>query len=149
MDYTKYELDRLKKKAPKEHAEILQNRKALRKQRGEEKRKSWNKDNPEKAKRCVQNAQYKKKYGITLNEYEQMFQQQLGLCAICHKPETKLSIKGNQSLLAVDHCHTTGKIRGLLCRNCNLLLGHAKDSEDILLNAVAYLRKQHEHFRDL
>jgi hypothetical protein len=40
----------------------------------------------------------------------------------------------------VDHCHTTGAVRGILCHHCNLLLGHAKDAEDTLLSAVTYLR---------
>lgn len=149
MDYTKYELDRLKKKSPKEHAEILQNRKALRKQCGEEKRKSWNTKNPEKAKRCIRNSNYKKKYGITIQEYEHMFKQQGGVCAICNRPETLVTPSGETASLAVDHCHATGKVRKLLCRQCNTMLGGSRDNVDILLNAIKYLKEHHDDKRDL
>lgn len=62
-----------------------------------------------------------------------MFAEQLGLCAICHKPE---DIK-----LAVDHCHDTGKIRGLLCKRCNMGIGLLGDSPEITLNATLYLQR--------
>jgi Recombination endonuclease VII len=75
----------------------------------------------------------KKRYGITLEQYEKMFQKQDGKCAICLKPSIKR--------LAVDHNHDTGKVRGLLCSNCNPLLGFATDSITILENAVAYLKR--------
>jgi hypothetical protein len=63
-----------------------------------------------------------------------MLQQQNGLCAICKKTET-----GKTSNLCVDHCHKTGKVRGLLCNNCNKGLGLFKDNPEVLLNASAYL----------
>lgn len=58
-----------------------------------------------------------RKYGITINDYEQMFQQQNGVCKICKG----LDPSGRR--LAVDHCHTTGVVRGLLCPSCNTALG--------------------------
>jgi hypothetical protein len=63
-----------------------------------------------------------------------MLELQQGKCAICEKSSDKH--------LFVDHCHTTGKIRGLLCQHCNTLLGMAFDDTNILLSAVAYLNKQ-------
>lgn len=75
-----------------------------------------------------------KKYKITLQEYEEFFKKQNGLCAIC---ETNIFKKK----LAVDHCHLTGKNRGLLCLRCNIGLGYFKDNKDILLKAVEYLNK--------
>ena len=67
---------------------------------------------------------YVREYGITEEEYRVMFQQQLGMCAWCHHPETTRR-QGKIINLAVDHDHSTGKIRGLLCRKCNIALaGH-------------------------
>jgi hypothetical protein len=77
---------------------------------------------------------YRKKYGITLEQYNAMFAKQNGCCVICNTHQSELE-KG----LAVDHCHTTGKVRGLLCNNCNLMLGFAKDNVNSLLSAIRYL----------
>lgn len=57
-------------------------------------------------------------------------------CNICKKHYTSFTKK-----LAVDHCHSTGTIRGLLCSDCNLMLGHSKDNPDTLTNAIEYLKK--------
>ena len=76
----------------------------------------------------------KKNYGITPDDYNQMFSEQEGCCAICgiHQTETKHK-------LHVDHCHETGAIRGLLCKNCNFALGNFKDSVVNLSSAIKYL----------
>lgn len=79
-------------------------------------------------------------YGISLENYTKLSDMQLGLCAICRKPEEG-TIKGILKKLAVDHCHKTKKVRGLLCNNCNMALGLFKDDENLLLSAVLYLRK--------
>lgn len=79
---------------------------------------------------------YKVEYGITLEDYNNMFQSQMGCCAICGTHQTKFA-KG----LAVDHCHTSKNVRGLLCTKCNLLLGYASDNVEILLSAINYLKK--------
>ena len=78
---------------------------------------------------------YRKKYGITLEQYNAMFTVQNGCCLICNEHQT---VSGKE--LSVDHCHTTGKIRGLLCSNCNLMLGFAKDNVEILSNGIQYLK---------
>ncbi len=74
-------------------------------------------------------------YNLTLEEYDQMFDKQDGICAIC----------GNRNkadmALAVDHDHETGFIRGLLCQNCNLALGLVRDNVLILLKMIEYLEK--------
>lgn len=144
MEYTKTELERIKYNDPKRHAKILAERKHKRHVRGKEKSKSWGKTNPDKAARSIRNANYKRKYGITLQEYEDMHTKQEGLCAICNRPETMLGHKGTLVSLAVDHCHKTGKIRALLCRNCNTMLGGSRDNIDILLNAIRYLKEHHD-----
>jgi hypothetical protein len=85
----------------------------------------------------------KSKYGITLEGYEALLKKQNGMCAICKKPEKAASYRkpGARLSLSVDHCHTTGKVRGLLCANCNRGLGLFQHDRAILKSASAYLRK--------
>lgn len=64
---------------------------------------------------------------------------QHGKCAVCGEGETRLGSHGRVRSLSVDHCHTTGAIRGLLCDNCNNILGRAKDSPSVLRRLAAYL----------
>lgn len=87
------------------------------------------------------NADLKRTYGITLEWYNEQSEKQNHVCAICKQPETAV-IKGKLLSLAVDHCHESGTIRGLLCRSCNNAIGALKHSEDILLAAIEYLRKK-------
>ncbi len=74
-----------------------------------------------------------KNYGITLEQYNQMSEEQNGLCLICKQPS------GNRKL-AVDHNHQTGEIRGLLCMKCNLGLGMFRHNTLILFEAIKYLK---------
>lgn len=83
--------------------------------------------------------QFKKLYGITYADYARMLAEQDGLCAICKKPETSVQ-DGKVRFLAVDHCHNTGLVRGLLCMNCNSAIGRLGDDPDMLDRAAAYLR---------
>lgn len=88
----------------------------------------------------------KSRFGITQAEYDAMFSQQKGLCAICHQPETVMDNTGKKArALAVDHNHKTGAIRQLLCGYCNYLLGYAKDNPELLQSASDYLRKHRQH----
>lgn len=73
----------------------------------------------------------KTKFGVSSEEYEKMRQEQGGVCKICG---SKCDVR-----LAVDHRHSDGFVRGLLCRGCNTGLGNFKDSPDLLLKAVKYL----------
>lgn len=82
----------------------------------------------------------KKRFGISLEEYNNLLDSQSSLCAICLKPETK-SRDGVIMSLAVDHCHKTKTIRGLLCNSCNLGLGKFFDDPNALQTAVSYLRR--------
>ncbi len=71
-------------------------------------------------------------YGISVEEYDALLARQNGKCAICReKPEGQT--------LCVDHCHATGKIRGLLCRSCNVGLGNYRDDPRRMRAAIAYL----------
>jgi hypothetical protein len=79
---------------------------------------------------------YFKKYGITFEEYVDMAEQRNQKCDICGNVSDHRYKK-----LVVDHCHSTGKIRGLLCFSCNSILGNAKDNISNLQNAIKYLEK--------
>jgi putative hemolysin len=87
-------------------------------------------------------------FNLEEGEYEAMLQNQDGKCAICKLPESH-TCKERLISLAVDHDAKTGQIRGLLCRSCNVSLGHFKDDIDRLNAAIEYLRnakrrKQHD-----
>lgn len=80
-----------------------------------------------------------KRYGITLETYREQLSKQNNVCAICKQPETAV-IKNKRIAMPVDHCHKTGKTRGLLCTKCNRGLGLFRDNPDILENAIEYLK---------
>jgi hypothetical protein len=96
--------------------------------------------NKEKMKEQVMRAKMYRKYGITIEEYDAMYADQNGVCAICNQPES-LMLRGAIKRLAIDHCHETGKIRGLLCFSCNTALGSFKDDPAIITAALSYLRE--------
>lgn len=73
-----------------------------------------------------------KRYGITVAQYNELILKQNGVCAIC-------KTEGNKQSLSVDHSHETGKIRGLLCHNCNLAIGLCHDDIAILKASIEYL----------
>lgn len=79
-------------------------------------------------------AKYKAKYGISLEEYNGMFADQNGCCKICKTHQVEFKRK-----LHVDHCHKTGKVRGLLCHNCNLAIGCLKEDPAIIAAALEYV----------
>lgn len=72
------------------------------------------------------------KYGKTIEEIEEMFADHDGLCDICKQP-------GGKKGLHLDHCHETGRIRGLLCIGCNIGLGHFNDDPELLVKALEYM----------
>ena len=92
--------------------------------------------NREKAIMTSQETNMKKKYGIGWKEYERMLDEQNGVCKICSKPETSKNIKR----LSIDHNHTTGKVRGLLCRKCNSAIGYFNDNITYLQKAIEYVK---------
>ena len=79
----------------------------------------------------------KKRYGITQEDYDLMLENQSHGCKICGAPR-------GRSRLSVDHCHTTGKVRGLLCSPCNSGLGYFKDNPAVLASAIKYLNDSAE-----
>lgn len=90
----------------------------------------YRKNNPDK----IKDYKLRKKYGITLEEYNKILNQQNSKCSICGTHQDDLTKN-----LVVDHDHCTGKIRGLLCDKCNRGLGHFNDDIKLLRKAVNYL----------
>lgn len=80
----------------------------------------------------------KRKFGMSIEDYDKMLNAQGGCCAICNSTEAKGKHNAN---FMIDHCHTTEKIRGLLCNDCNLTLGKIGDNVEVLEKMIAYLRK--------
>lgn len=101
--------------------------------------KKW-KQSP-KGKISVKNSRLKKCFGIDLEKYQQMLLQQNGVCAICGRPEIA-TYNGKIRMLAVDHDHKTGEIRGLLCQRCNTVLGSCGDNVALLLQMMSYLNER-------
>ena len=101
------------------------------------KAKEYYLDNTEKCKKLARNRDLKK-YGITLEDQEQMLREQNNKCAICGK---EIFLFGSSKKLTahVDHDHKTGKVRGLLCNDCNRGIGLLKDNPLFLANAIKYL----------
>lgn len=77
----------------------------------------------------------RKAYGIDLNAYNEILKKQGGVCAICGGVE-----KANGRIMAVDHSHSTGEVRGILCSHCNRALGFFQDNINSLENAIKYLK---------
>lgn len=106
----------------------------------------WTAENVER-KRVGGRAYYRERYaerrlerdfGLTGADWRAMAEAQAFVCAICGQPPAG---KGSQAVLNVDHDHKTGAVRGLLCSDCNRLLGCAKDNPDVLAAAIEYLRR--------
>lgn len=100
----------------------------------------WRKNNPEKAKSYrtpekTKTYMLEVRHGITLDQFNQMFISQNGRCGICSRP-----FKDNKDT-CVDHDHSTGRIRELLCFNCNTTLGKFEDSTTLVESVLTYLRK--------
>jgi len=86
-------------------------------------------------------ARLRRTYGIDGAEYDALLAAQNGACAICHRPERARGKGGVVRDLAVDHRHTTGAVRGLLCGACNAGLAHFGDDAQRLRNALDYLTR--------
>lgn len=90
--------------------------------------KIWYEENKER----TRSTQLQRHYGITLEEYNELLKKQNNCCAICGDSPRKKSF-------SVDHDHITGKVRGLLCRGCNVGIGNLKDDPELLEKAIKYI----------
>jgi hypothetical protein len=93
--------------------------------------KKYREENKEKVKQAGRSQHLKHKYNLTLQDYEAMYKQQKGLCAICGTHQEKLH---------VDHNHKSGEVRSLLCGNCNRAIGIMDEDISIIQKAANYLR---------
>lgn len=112
------------------------------KQCDDEARKKWKELNVEAAKYSSRRNNLKAKYGIDIDDYIKMLEKQNYRCAICCASSN--NVKGKTRKLwnfAVDHCHKTKQIRGLLCNSCNRAIGLLQDDVTILRKAADYLAK--------
>ena len=99
-----------------------------------QKRSSRKYGRSEKYKLSFRKKGLKKRYDLTLEDYDRMFEGQNGVCAVCN------SINFDGHRLYVDHNHKTGKVRGLVCRDCNFFLGHLEKNYSLLFRALKYLK---------
>lgn len=96
--------------------------------------------NSEKGKMTIRNGQLKAMYGITLDDYNVMLQEQNCQCLIC-QTSIAMFASENFEVAHVDHCHETGEVRGLLCHRCNKALGGFRDDPEVIKRAYQYLTK--------
>lgn len=130
--YSDFNKNRSKKDGYANECRDCQNAyKAANRERDCQKAKEWRLNNIDRS----NNNRLKREYGITVEDFNRMFESQNGVCAICKKPETE------NKTLAVDHCHTTDKVRALLCGKCNKAIGLLNDDTDLLRVAIAYLEQ--------
>lgn len=108
-----------------------------------EKAKAWRLANPERVKEQRKNNRQKnyrqelvRKYGVEYEWFDNQLQVQKGLCAVCQKDLIGIN---KQNKPHVDHCHATGKVRGILCNRCNTVLGLCNDDQKLFANLKWYL----------
>lgn len=124
-----------KKHYEKNHLKIKAGQKKYRENNHDEimvQQKEWARNNPEK----IAAKRRKCKYGITDEQYKNLLSKQRGVCTLCEGVDN--------NALCVDHDHSTGKIRGLLCGNCNRALGMVKENKNTLQNMIKYLKKHND-----
>lgn len=99
--------------------------------------RAWRMENPDKFRAKCRESKLRTRFGISVEQFEAMEKEQGGLCAICKKRPD-----GKRKTLFVDHCHVTGKVRGLLCNGCNTLIALAGENVVTLESAIRYLAEQ-------
>lgn len=110
-----------------------------------ERYRAWQKEYTLNIRRRRRGYQLQRAYGITIEDYETRLKQQGNVCACCGT-----NTPGQRGIFVVDHCHLSGKVRGLLCNNCNQALGMMRDSIGYGLSLVAYIARTGgvEHYAD-
>lgn len=94
-------------------------------------------DNRQSCYRRTSHNRWVKNLGVTADEYDLIMSDHKGRCDLCGTDEPR----GPHGRFALDHCHRTGLLRGVLCTRCNTVLGHCEDDPDLLRNAISYLKR--------
>lgn len=117
---------------------LLEKREWLKKnaERHRETQQAWRQRNRDRQRAISRKSRLRTKFGVTIEQYDEMLRAQGGRCAIC------LDLPSSKRRLAIDHNHQTGAVRGLLCGQCNTMLGKSRDSIEILLKGVGYLSRE-------
>lgn len=104
--------------------------------------RQWFAENKERSKETRHRWSLKNTYGITHEDYQRLLDEQGGVCAVCGEDEpNEHGRTGTKFRLAVDHCHDTGRVRGLLCQKCNRAIGLLRDDSGLLRKAIDYLER--------
>ena len=114
------------------HPSLLRSQSYICKQCSTVRSTRWRLRNPDRLKVSDRKQQLKSKYGISVEQYNDLLAMQEGVCALCRKEHKRRPLN-------VDHCHATGRIRGLLCDKCNLAIGLLDDNAELVLRVVRYL----------
>jgi hypothetical protein len=118
------------------HARLARNRaryQAHKQEINERQRRRWAASDRKRTRQPYSRTQLLQSYGMSTEDYDMLSARQGGACAICRRQTA--------APLCVDHCHATGKVRGLLCRTCNSAIGFLRDDEALMAAALAYLRQ--------
>lgn len=103
--------------------------------------RQWCQDNRARHADTVHAAKLRNSYGMIPGDYGRLLAEQNGVCAICGKDEPDSHGRtGTKFRLSVDHCHATGRVRGLLCNRCNRAIGLLGDNVELLERAIRYLK---------
>jgi hypothetical protein len=121
------------KNNPNKKKESNQKSARLHPEKEKARKQKWRKANPDK----IKSIRLKTRFGITLESFNDMFNNQNGRCLIC---DLLFDHSKKKTMPHVDHNHDTKKVRGLLCHGCNIILGFCRDNPAILTKAVTYLR---------
>ena len=103
--------------------------------------KAWRARDTSIYRRIEWKSKLKRHYGLAVEGYYLLLKEQGGGCALCGTLDPTVGAKGRRTMFDVDHCHATGKVRGLLCTRCNRLVGLANDNHTTAERLVAYLKK--------
>jgi len=99
-----------------------------------EKSRRWREKNPERAAQVSASSRLLRRYGITLLDKRRMMEAQGGACALCRRP-----LPSQLFNCVIDHCHKTGRIRGVICRSCNVALARFGDDASAINKLIQYL----------
>lgn len=128
-----------RQKDPERHREAVRRWRSANREKSRAASRAWRLADPVKARAMDRRQRLNRKYGLTVADYERMCAERDGKCDLCRRAPAG---RGHQAgRLVVDHCHATGRVRGLLCFHCNTAVGKLRDDPALCEAAAAYLRR--------